>query len=135
MTQHRRAVNLDTRGVADHPESWSSPLAQVEMRKLWTYSDGSLTVKGYRSPGFAAGAGSWVLVDQATGNVHGVVPPGEFSRRSGRWTCSPMYPVLRPTWGRLPRLTVPPWCTWSLTATPSCWLTGPAGRRGLMRSS
>ena len=81
MTQHRRAVNLDTRGVADHPESWSSPLAQVEMRKLWTYSDGSLTVKGYRSPGFAAGAGSWVLVDEATGNVRGVVPPGEFSRR------------------------------------------------------
>jgi hypothetical protein len=69
--------------VADHPESWSSPLTQVEMRKLWTYSDGSLTVKGYRSPGGAAeaGAGSWVLVDEATGNVRGVVPPGEFSRR------------------------------------------------------
>ena len=28
-----------------------------------------------------AEAGSWVLVDQATGNVQGVVPPGEFSRR------------------------------------------------------
>src|SRR6202044_4172227 len=24
---------------------------------------------------------SWVLVDQATGNIQGVVPPGEFSRR------------------------------------------------------
>ena len=28
-----------------------------------------------------AGAGSWVLVDQATGNVRGVVRAGEFSRR------------------------------------------------------
>ena len=81
MTSTVRAVNLDTRGVADHPERWSSPLTQVEMRKLWTYSDGSLTVKGYRSPDGAAGAGSWVLVDEATGNIRGVVPPGEFSRR------------------------------------------------------
>jgi hypothetical protein len=67
--------------MADYPERWSSPLTQVEMRRLWTYSDGSLTVKGYRLPSGAAGAGSWVLVDQATGNVQGVVPPGEFSRR------------------------------------------------------
>ena len=67
--------------MADHPERWRSPLTQVEMRKLWTYSDGALTVKGYRSPGGTARAGSWVLVDQATGNVQGVVPPGEFSRR------------------------------------------------------
>ena len=51
------------------------------MRRLWTYSDGDLTVKGYRLPGGTARAGSWVLVDQATGNVRGVVPPGEFSRR------------------------------------------------------
>ena len=49
--------------------------------RLWTYSDGALTVKGYRWPGGTARAGSWVLVDQATGNVQGVVPPGEFSRR------------------------------------------------------
>jgi hypothetical protein len=48
---------------------------------MWTYSDGVLTTKGYRSPGRTARAGSWVLVDQATGNVQGVVPPGEFSRR------------------------------------------------------
>ena len=48
---------------------------------MWTYSDGALTVKGYRWPGGTARAGSWVLVDQATGNVQGVVPPGEFSRR------------------------------------------------------
>ena len=51
------------------------------MRELWTYSDGAVTVKGYRWPGGTAGAGSWVLVDQATGNVQGVVPAGEFSRR------------------------------------------------------
>ena len=48
---------------------------------MWTYSDGALTVKGYWWPGGTARAGSWVLVDQATGNVRGVVPPGEFSRR------------------------------------------------------
>ena len=48
---------------------------------MWTYSDGALTVKGYRWPGGTARAGSWVLVDQATGNVQGVVAAGEFSRR------------------------------------------------------
>jgi hypothetical protein len=58
-----------------------SPFSQVEMRSLWTYSDGALMVKAYRSPAGRAVAGSWVLVDQATGNVQGVVPPGEFSRR------------------------------------------------------
>ena len=51
------------------------------MRGMWTYSDGALTVKGYWWPGGAARAGSWVLVDQGTGNVQGVVPVGEFSRR------------------------------------------------------
>ena len=67
--------------MVDHPERWSSPFTQVEMGRLWTYSDGALTVKGYRLPGGTARAGSWVLVDQATGNLQGVVPPGEFSRR------------------------------------------------------
>ena len=67
--------------MADYPERWSSPLTQVEMRRLWTYSDGALTVKGYRLPGGTARPGSWVLVDRATGNIQGVVPPGEFSRR------------------------------------------------------
>ena len=51
------------------------------MREMWTYSDGALTAKGYWWPGGTAGAGSWVLVDQGTGNVQGVVPAGEFSRR------------------------------------------------------
>jgi len=50
------------------------------MREMWTYSDGVRTVKGYWWPGGAA-AGSWVLVDQGTGNVQGVVPAGEFSRQ------------------------------------------------------
>ena len=48
---------------------------------MWTYTDGALTARGYRWPGGTARAGSWVLVDQATGNVQGVVAPGEFSRR------------------------------------------------------
>jgi hypothetical protein len=51
------------------------------MRKMWTYSDGALTARGYRWPGGTARAGSWVLVDQATGNVQIEVPAGEFSRR------------------------------------------------------
>jgi hypothetical protein len=67
--------------MADHPERWNARFTPVEMRRLWTYSDGALTAKGYRLPGGTARAGSWVLVDQATGNVRGVVPPGEFSRR------------------------------------------------------
>jgi hypothetical protein len=67
--------------MVDHPERWSSPFTQVEMHRLWTYSDGTVTANGYRLPSGTARAGSWVLVDQATGNVHGVVPPGEFSRR------------------------------------------------------
>jgi hypothetical protein len=68
-------------GMADRPERWSLPFTLVEMRRLWTYSDGTLTVKGYRWPHGTARAGSWVLVDQASGNVRDVVPPGEFSRR------------------------------------------------------
>jgi len=48
---------------------------------MWTYSDGALTVKGHWWQGGAAGAGSWVLVDQRTGNVEGMAPAGEFSRR------------------------------------------------------
>jgi hypothetical protein len=67
--------------MVDYPERWRSPFTQVEMRGMWTYSDGDLTVKGFRWPGGTARAGSWVLVDQATGNVQGVVAPGEFSRR------------------------------------------------------
>jgi hypothetical protein len=61
--------------------AWSSPFTPVEMRSLWTYSDGALTAKGYRLPSGTARAGSWLLADQATGNVQGVVRPGEFSRR------------------------------------------------------
>ena len=51
------------------------------MREMWTYTDGTRTVKGYRRPGGTAWAGSWVLVDQGTGDVQGEVPAGEFSRR------------------------------------------------------
>jgi hypothetical protein len=67
--------------VADYPQRWRSPFTQLEMREMWTYSDGALTVKGSWRPGGAAAAGSWLLVDQRTGNVQGVVPAGEFSRR------------------------------------------------------
>ena len=48
---------------------------------MWTYGDGVLTTKGYRWPGGTARAGSWLLVDQGTGNVQGEVPAGKFSRR------------------------------------------------------
>jgi hypothetical protein len=67
--------------MADHPERGHSPFTQVEMRKMWTYSDGVLTVKGYWWLGGTARAASWVLVDPATGNAQGVVAAGEFSRR------------------------------------------------------
>jgi hypothetical protein len=67
--------------VADYPERWRSPFTPLEMREMWTYSDGALMVKGYWRPGGTAGAGSWVLVDQRTGTVQGMVPEGEFSRR------------------------------------------------------
>jgi hypothetical protein len=67
--------------VADYPERWRSPFTQVEMREMWTYSDGALVVKGYWWLGGTARAGNWVLVDQGTGNVQGVVAAGEFSRR------------------------------------------------------
>jgi hypothetical protein len=67
--------------VVDHPEHWRFPFTQLELRQLWTYSDGDVTAKGYRFPGDTARAGSWALVDQATGHVQDVVPPGEFSRR------------------------------------------------------
>jgi hypothetical protein len=68
-------------GVVDDPERWLAPFTQVRMRQMWTYSDGVLTAKGYRLPSGIARAGSWALVDQATGYVRGAVPPGEFSRR------------------------------------------------------
>jgi hypothetical protein len=67
--------------VVDDPERWHSPFTQVEMRKMWTYSDGALTAKAYWRPGGTAGAGSWVLVGQATGKAEGAVRAGEFSRR------------------------------------------------------
>jgi hypothetical protein len=67
--------------VADDPERRRCPFTQLEMREMWTYSDGALTVKGYWRPGGMAGAGSWVLVELQTRTVQGVVAAGEFSRR------------------------------------------------------
>jgi len=71
----------DHGSVADESQRWRSPFTQLEMREMWTYGDDALTVKGYWWPGGTAGAGSWVLVDQGTGNVRGVVAAGQFSRR------------------------------------------------------
>jgi hypothetical protein len=51
------------------------------MLGMWTYSGGARTVKGCRWPGGTAGTATWILVDPGTGNVEGVVPAGEFSRR------------------------------------------------------
>jgi hypothetical protein len=67
--------------MAGHPERWRSPFTLVEVRGMWTYTDGALTTKGYWWPGGTARAGSWLLVDPVTGNVQGQVAPGEFSRR------------------------------------------------------
>jgi hypothetical protein len=69
--------------MVDHPERGGAPFSQLEMREMWAYSDGARAVKAYWRPGdtASAGGGSWGLVDQATGNVRGVVAAGEFSRR------------------------------------------------------
>jgi hypothetical protein len=67
--------------VIDQPERPRSPFTQVELRTMWTYSDGVRTVKASWSPDGAGGAGSWVLADEATGNPEGVVLAGKFSRR------------------------------------------------------
>ena len=72
---------VDHGSVIDQPEHWRSPFTQVELRSMWTYSDGVTAVRAYWSPGGTGGTGSWVLADQATGNAQGVVPAGEFSRR------------------------------------------------------
>ena len=47
--------------MVDYPERWSSPFTQVEMRRLWTYTNGALTVKAYRLPGGTPGpeVGYW----------------------------------------------------------------------------
>ncbi len=75
------AVRAEHGSVADYPERWRGPFTQLEMREMWTYSDGTRTVKGYWRTGGTPGAGSWVLVDQVTGTAEGVVAAGEFSRR------------------------------------------------------
>jgi hypothetical protein len=67
--------------VRDYPVREHGPFTQLEMREMWTYSDGARSVKGYWRTGRTAAAGGWVLVDQATGNVEGVVAAGDFSRR------------------------------------------------------
>jgi hypothetical protein len=67
--------------VADDLQRWRSPFTEVELREMWTYSDGALTVRACRWPGGSARARSWALVDPATGNIQGVVRAGEFSRR------------------------------------------------------
>jgi len=67
--------------VSDNRQRWLFPLTPVELRQLWTYSDGDLTIKGYPFPGDDARAGNWALVDPATGKVQDLAPPGEFSRR------------------------------------------------------
>jgi hypothetical protein len=51
------------------------------MREMWTYSDGGRTTRAFRWPDGSAEAGSWALVDEATGNLQGGVRAGEFSRR------------------------------------------------------
>jgi hypothetical protein len=82
--QARRALIFDGRdhgSVSDHPERWLFPLTQVELRQLWTYSDGALTAKGYPFPSGDTRAGNWALVDRASGDIQGLVPPGDFSRR------------------------------------------------------
>lgn len=64
-----------------HPKRRPAPFTPVELRHLWTYSDGARAVKAYWHPDDSAGSGSWALVDPATGDVQGTVGAGEFSRQ------------------------------------------------------
>ncbi len=57
------------------------PFTRVELRRMWTYTDGARTVKALWKPGGAARPGNWVLADQETGNILSVAGAGEFSRR------------------------------------------------------
>ncbi len=96
------------------------------MLKMWTYSDGVLTVKAYRLPSGTARAGSWVLVDQATGNVQGVARAGEFSRRFRPVDVFADVPGLPNYLGRLPRLTSTALDDLVLDRNPfTRWRTGP----------
>ena len=92
---------------------------------MWTYSDGALTTKGYRWPGGTAGAGNWVLVDQGTRNVQGVVPPGEFSRRFRPVDVFADMPGLPAYLGTVTAPDGPPWWTWYSIATPFMLANGP----------
>jgi diadenosine tetraphosphate (Ap4A) HIT family hydrolase len=74
-------LTAENESVTDFRERWRSPFTQLEMREMWTYSDGDLTVRAYRWSDGTAESGNWALVDQATGNVQGVARAGEFSRR------------------------------------------------------
>jgi hypothetical protein len=71
----------DYENVTNFRERRRAPFTQVEIREMWTYSDGDLTVRALRWPDGTAESGNWTLVDQASGNVRGVVLAGEFSRR------------------------------------------------------
>jgi hypothetical protein len=75
------AERAEYESVTNYRERRRSPFSQVEMREMWTYRDGGLTVRAFRWPDGTAESGNWTLVDQATGNVQGVVRAGEFSRR------------------------------------------------------
>jgi hypothetical protein len=67
--------------VPDLPERSRSPYTPLELREMWTYSDGDLTVRGSWQPAGPTGAGIWILLDPKTGHVQDEVPAGEFSRR------------------------------------------------------
>ena len=67
--------------MASHAARWSPPFAPVQLREMWTYTDGAHPVKAYRQPPGPARAGTWVLVDQQTGNVAGTAGADEFARR------------------------------------------------------
>jgi hypothetical protein len=50
--------------VAHQPERRRSPFTQVELRSMWTYSDGARAVKAYWSPAGAGRPGCYPVVAQ-----------------------------------------------------------------------
>jgi hypothetical protein len=52
------AGRAEYESVTNYRERWRAPFTQLEMREMWTYSDGDLTVSAYRWSGGTAESGN-----------------------------------------------------------------------------
>jgi hypothetical protein len=84
------AEKAEYESVTNYRERWRPPFTQLEMREMWTYSDGDLTVRAYRRSDGTAGSGNRALVARRPGTFRARFGRGSSHAGSGRWTCSPM---------------------------------------------